>query len=61
MHDGSVDGFMKLEEIRQETEEEINRTETLNLARQKAASDLTEQLLELNKHGNHQFFDVAES
>jgi len=44
--------FLKLEEIQQETQEEINKTEALNLAKQKLASELTDQLLALNKHGN---------
>lgn len=51
----------RLEEIRLETEEEINRTETLNSARQKLASELTEQLLELKHDGEQNAADFSVS
>jgi len=44
--------FLEIDEIRQETQEEINKTEALNLEKMKAASKLTEQLLVLHKNGN---------
>lgn len=40
----------RIDEIRQETQEEINKTEALNLEKIKSASELTEKLLELHKN-----------
>lgn len=40
-------GYLKVKEIQEETELEINRTESLNLARQKVAAELSQRLREL--------------